>query len=155
MKSKCSGRLKNFFNQRIEKNGITWTEACSRMNHFEHIARAKLTVLYSSQRRAGGGVHEVKGCMDCGECVCGTWYLQISLCLGEWPHQGKSWARPSPSLSLVIGRVPRFFLEWLGGGVTSKGLAVPLYSTPSAITTRTSSKRALVICHRKQPINIC
>lgn len=39
------------------------------MNRFEHIARTALTVLYSSQGRAGGGVHEVKGCMDCGECV--------------------------------------------------------------------------------------
>lgn len=26
------------FNPCIEKNGITWTEACGRMNHFEHIA---------------------------------------------------------------------------------------------------------------------
>lgn len=55
----------------------------------------------------------------------------------------KTRARPDPvqASHYSSAGVPRSFLEWLkawGGGRrgTGEGLAVPLYSTPSAITSR-------------------
>lgn len=113
------------------------------MNHFERLLQS--CPLYRSQRRAGGGIREVKGCTDCGAC-CGARHLQIGLCLGEWPppwpEPGQT--QPKPFISHRLGAAFLFGVVTEGGGHGggvggvggSEVLAVPLYSTPSTIPTR-------------------
>lgn len=144
IKLKCNVQLKTF-------------PPSNEMNHLEWpLLRCPI---YGPQRRAGGGVQEVKGRTDCGVCR-GPWHLQICLCLGEWPppvpEPGQTQTKP-----FISHRLGAAFLFGVvtgrggGGGRRQRGSGSSTVLHSQHHPDSTSSKRAFVICHRKQPINIC